>query len=74
MLLNIDDYHYVEFTHNLASHVGGKVGKLELNAVVKHLGAYYQVIHNGKTLREVDSSREAAEVYNKVLRDNGFEK
>jgi hypothetical protein len=72
MLLNPDDYTYLEFTHNLASHVSSKVGKLELNAVVKGLGAYYQVTHNGKTLREVDSSREAAEVYNKVLTDNGI--
>jgi hypothetical protein len=72
MLLNPDNYTYVECIHNLASHVGGKVGKLDLNVVVKGLGAYYQVTHNGKIIHEVNGSREAAEVYNKVLTDNGI--
>ena len=72
MLLNPDNYTYVECIHNLVSHAGGAVGKLELNAVVQGLGAYYQVVHNGKIIHEVNSSREAAEVYNKVLTDNGY--
>ncbi len=73
MLLNIADYRYVESTHCLASHVGGKVGSLKLNVVVHGLGAFYQVVHNNKVVKEVDGSQDAAIFYNKILTDNGVQ-
>ena len=70
MLLNITDFRYVETTKCLASHVGGKVGSLKLNVVVHGLSAFYQVVHNDKIVKEVNSSQEAAQFYNQVLDDN----